>query len=82
MACKVCGCKSTVGNGVCKFLCNWILEGWIGWNARDGKVVVLTATAMKVATANGHKRLSYPKMVALARSLGWTGCENPITTFE
>ena len=78
--CQICGCKKTVDEKspeLCQYLCYWILEGWTGWNARLGEVVIRDHRAMALYP----DRLSYPKMVVEARILGWTGRENVVGTF-
>jgi hypothetical protein len=78
--CEICGCRATVDGEeprVCQHLCYWILEGWLGWNARTQKVVVRDTRAMNLLP----DRLSYPKTVAAARMMGWTGRENRVGTF-
>jgi hypothetical protein len=78
--CAICGSKRTVDEkspAICQYLCYWTLQGWIGWNARLGEVAIRDARAMDLFP----DRLSYPKMVATARIMGWTGRENFVGTF-
>jgi hypothetical protein len=76
--CAICGSKSSLGNGLCYFGCYWILEGWVGFNARErsnpgGTMYFANQSALKMWSFH---RLSYPKMVRTARAMGWTGREN------
>ena len=78
--CAICGSKKAVdakSPAICQYLCYWILEGWLGWNARTRKVAIRDARAMRLMP----DRLSYPKTIAAARGMGWTGQENAIGTF-
>lgn len=78
--CAICGSKKTIDSkspAICQFLCYWILEGWLGWNARTGVVVVRDSRAMQLVP----DRLSYPRTIAYARAMGWTGRENVVGTF-
>jgi len=78
--CAICGSKKAVDDkspAICQYLCYWILEGWLGWNARTRKVAIRNAHAIYLTS----DRLSYPKMVRVARAMGWTGEENAIGTF-
>jgi hypothetical protein len=58
-------------------MCYWTLEGWIGWNARSKKVAIRDARAVSLFP----DVLSYPKTIATARAMGWTGRENAVGTF-
>lgn len=77
--CQICGAAATADGGqpsVCRYLCFWTLEGWLGWNARTGKVAVRDQRALRfVPTGQGDPaaKISYPKMVAMARTMGWNG---------
>jgi len=78
--CAICGSRKTADDkdpAVCQYLCGWILEGWLGWNARTKKVAIRDARAVSLVST----RLSYPKMIRMARWLGWTGQENVVGTF-
>lgn len=78
--CAICGSNKTADEKsplLCQFFCFWTLEGWLGWNARTGKVAIRDARAMRLFP----DRLSYPKTVATARLMGWTGRENAVGTF-
>jgi hypothetical protein len=85
--CQICGSRKSLDEkqpGVCAFLCYWTLEGWLGWNAREQVVAVRDHRALRfVPTHKKDKasRISYPKMVAMARMLGWRGRENAVGTF-
>jgi hypothetical protein len=73
--CAICGSIRPVSKKypeTCNRFCYWTFEGWIGWNARRRKVVIRDARALTLFAP----RLSYPKAVATARMLGWTGKEN------
>ncbi len=80
LCCSICGCKKTADDKspkICHYLCYWILEGWIGFNARMGKVVIRNARAVSLFP----DVLSYPKTVRAARAMGWTGREDIRGTF-
>ena len=78
--CVVCGSTRSLGNGVCINLCHWYLTGWIAWNAVLKEVKFMTVRALPLAKLhrwNPDKRTrsakSWPKIVAAAQALGWTG---------
>lgn len=78
--CKICGSTKTIdakSPALCQYLCYWILEGWLGWNSKLGEVKIADARAVSLFP----DRLSYPKTIATARSMGWTGRENAVGTF-
>lgn len=78
--CAICGSKKAVDTKsptICYYLCYWTLEGWIGWNARRKEVAIRDARAVKLFP----DVLSYPKTVATARAMGWTGREDVVGTF-
>src|SRR5208337_4463337 len=78
--CAICGSKKTADGKspkICHYLCYWILEGWIGFNARDNKVVIRDSRAVCLFP----DVLSYPKTVRTARALGWIGREDIRGTF-
>lgn len=85
--CQICGSRKSLDTkqpGVCAFLCYWTLEGWLGWNGRDQVVAVRDSRALRfVPTHKKDKasKISYPKMIAIARVLGWRGRENAVGTF-
>ncbi len=70
--CQICGSKKSLGGNLCQHMCFWILEGWLGWNARTKQTAVMDRRAARFADAI----ISYPKLIAAAKSLGWTGREN------
>jgi hypothetical protein len=72
--CAICGSIGTYDKGLCVNMCRWTLEGWLGWNGRTKKQVMNSRVPAVLLT------LSYPKKVALARLLGWTGNENHTMT--
>jgi hypothetical protein len=82
--CAICGGTKSLGDHLCANLCDWKLEGWVGWNARDGKLYFANAQAVKLWASY---YMTYRKMVKIARSLGWKGQENsketmkPVQTF-
>ena len=80
--CALCGCAREMvpGSGVCAFQCHWNLLGWVGYNARDGKVVFTDSRAVPLAKMHAwdpvtrtRSAKSFPKIVAMANSLGWSG---------
>jgi hypothetical protein len=78
--CAICGCKRTAdakSPRICHYLCYWILEGWIGFNARDNKVAIRDTRAVSLFP----DVLSYPKTIRAARAMGWAGREDIRSTF-
>jgi hypothetical protein len=78
--CQVCGSKRTADAkqpSLCYYMCYWLLEGWLGFNARTNKVAIRDQRAFQFVP----DKLSYPKTIAKARSLGWRGRENVTGTF-
>ena len=73
--CQICGSTKTLGGGLCQYMCFWVLEGWLGWNARSKKVAVRSCKAVRWAGAI----ISYPKLITAARLAGWMGRENTVT---
>ena len=67
--CAICGSTKTFGGGLCYYMCYWSLEGWLGWNARTKMAVVRDQRAMRFVVT----RISYPKMLVMARAMGWKG---------
>jgi hypothetical protein len=80
MRCAICGSKKAADDkspAICQYFCYWTLEGWLGWNGRTRKVAIRDARAMAFVP----DRLSYPKTIRAARTLGWMGEENAVGTF-
>ena len=71
-SCPACGSRKQLRPGVCVYLCDEILRGWIYWNACDKKILFRDYRAVLLA----RSYLSYPKMIARARMLGWTAQSN------
>lgn len=77
MACAVCGSSKALNDDLCYWGCYWLVEGWVGFNARDrhnsgGKVVFRDHRALGLWAQH---RQSYTKMISTARALGWQGVE-------
>lgn len=85
--CQICGSLKTLDSkepALCVFLCYWQLEGWLGWNGREQVVAVRNQLALRFVPTHKKDRaskISYPKMIALARMMGWRGRENVVGTF-
>ncbi len=85
--CLICGSEKTMDEkapALCYFGCFWTLEGWLGWNARTNVVAVRDQRALRfVPTSKTDKaaKISYPKMIAMARVMGWSGRENAVGPF-
>lgn len=80
-SCLICGSKRKADDkapNLCYYMCYWLLEGWLGWNARTHKVAIRDQRALPFVPDG----LSYPKTIAKARSLGWAGRENVVGTFS
>ncbi len=73
--CQICGSTKSFGGGLCQHLCYWILEGWLGFNARTKETAVMDQRALRFADVI----ISYPKLIASARILGWAGRETAVT---
>jgi len=78
--CVICGTTRTLGNGVCANFCHWMLIGWIAWNPVLKEVKILDHRALPLVAMHKWnpvtKRVaapSFPKLVAAARALGWSG---------
>ena len=78
--CVLCGTTRTLGNGVCANFCHWMFEGWVGFNAVLKEVTFVDHRALPLAAMHKWnpktKRVtapSFPKLVAAARALGWSG---------
>jgi hypothetical protein len=53
-----------------------MLEGWLGWNARTKRVAIRDRRAFRfvpTSKTDPAAKISYPKMIAMARALGWKG---------
>jgi hypothetical protein len=76
--CKICGStKATDDPGeVCNYLCYWQIEGWLGWNGKRKKVAIRDLRAMIFVPGHTAGKVSYKRMIAMARDLGWNGREN------
>jgi hypothetical protein len=80
--CQICGSHKTAdakNPALCQYFCYWLLEGWLGWNARLQTHAVCDQRAQGFVGA--PLSLTYPKLIALARMLGWHGRENVVGTF-
>lgn len=78
--CAICGSKRSAGFGTCINFCHWLLPGWMGWNAVLKEIAVKDTRALPLATMHRWnsktQRItapSFPKLVAAARALGWSG---------
>jgi hypothetical protein len=67
--CQICGSTKTLGGGLCYYLCYWVLEGWLGFNARTKKAAIRNQCAFRFVAF----KISYPKMIVMARAMGWKG---------
>jgi hypothetical protein len=76
--CSICGSQNSLDGVLCQHLCFWIVEEWVGWNARMNEVKFFNQLGLELWSMH---RQSYPKMVRTARSMGWTGRENVVGTF-
>ena len=68
--CVVCGTRRSLNGVVCVNLCHWMLEGWTAWDGARGLVKIMDHRATPLAALH---EISFPKLVAIARSLGWSG---------
>lgn len=78
--CTICGSRKTLDSkspSICQFMCYWVLEGWLGWNARKQEVAIRDHRALMLFPDT----LSYPKTIEAARMMGWHGRENAVGTF-
>lgn len=78
--CVVCGATRQMGRGVCQHACHWLLPGWIAWNAVLKEIKFTDHRALPLARLHkwdpktGRRSApSFPKIVAIARTLGWSG---------
>jgi hypothetical protein len=79
--CVICGTKRSLGNGVCANMCHWLLPGWVGYNAVLKEVKFTDHRALSLAASlhswdakrKVKKAVSFTKLVAAARQLGWQG---------
>ena len=79
--CAVCGCTREMlpGSGVCAHQCFWILQGWVAYNSLAGMTVFKDHRALPLALMHRTDRMgrrhaaSFPKIVAMANALGWSG---------
>jgi hypothetical protein len=85
--CAICGSKKTADEKtpeLCQYFCFWTLEGWLGWNAKTAKVAVKDSRALRFVPTTKFdtaSKISYPKMIRMARAMGWTGREDVRGTF-
>ncbi len=78
--CAICGSKRSAGHGTCINFCHWILPGWVGYNAVLKETAFLDSRALPLAAMhkwNAKRKVivapSFPKLVAAARAMGWSG---------
>lgn len=79
--CAMCGHVPKKSETVCPSGCFWNLMGWTGYRGTDGVVVFKDARGLKVAewghgwnpVTKTRTAKSWPKIVAAARELGWSG---------
>ena len=79
--CAVCGCAREMvpGSGVCAHQCFWLLPGWVAYNSLTGRMVFKDHRALPLALmhrVDGRGRrhaASFPRIVAMANALGWSG---------
>jgi hypothetical protein len=79
--CAVCGCTREMvpGSGVCAHQCFWMLPGWVAYNSLTGRMVFKDHRALPLALMHridgkGRRHAaSFPKIVAFAVALGWSG---------
>ena len=80
--CALCGCtrEMTPGSGVCAHGCFWNLIGWVGYSVPSNKVVFTDHRALLLAKMHRwdpvkkcRSAKSFPKIVAAASTLGWSG---------
>jgi hypothetical protein len=84
LVCQICGSTKTANDkaAVCQYFCYWTLEGWLGWHGKRKMIAVRNVNAMLFTPGHVGGKLSYPKMIAFARDLGWEGRENAGTMSE